>query len=232
MALDQPHPLGEERGIAAKLIDEEPFDHGRVGRIKHHLGADDLGDDAAAINIAEQDHRNVGGAGETHVRNVILAQIDFRRAAGPFDNDNVGLGAKPRETVEHGGEKLRLPLLVIPRARLADDAALRHHLRAAAAMRLQKHGVHVDGRRDATGFRLHRLGAADLAAVRRDRRVVRHILRLEWPDGEPALAIGPAEPGDDQRFADVGARSLQHNRLRPPRHGPRTQFLPAPSPPP
>ena len=54
--------------------------------------------------------------------------------------------------------------------------------------------------------------AADLAAIGRHGRVVRHVLRFERPDRHPAQRKGAAKPGDDQRFADVGPRALKHQR--------------------
>ncbi len=46
--------------------------------------------------------------------------------------------------------------------------------------------------------RLQRLGAADLAAVRGHRGVVRHVLRLERADLEAAPRQRARQPGDDQ----------------------------------
>ena len=67
-------------------------------------------------------------------------------------------------------------------------------------------------RRDAAGARLQRLGAADLAAVGGDGGVVRHVLRLERRDPQAAIGEGAAQPGDQQRLADIGAGALEHQR--------------------
>ena len=66
---------------------------------------------------------------------------------------------------------------------------------------------------DPRGARLQRLGPADLAAIDRDRGVVRHVLRLERPDAEAAIGEQPAEAGADQRLADIGAGAHEHDRL-------------------
>ena len=68
----------------------------------------------------------------------------------------------------------------------------------------------MDGRGDAGGAGLQRLGAADLAAVGGDGGVVGHVLRLERADAEAAVGEGAGEAGDDQGLADVGAGALEH----------------------
>ncbi len=220
MAFDQPHALGEKRGIAAKPVDEKALDHEGVGRIEHGFRSDDLGDDAAAVDIAEENHRRRRRRGRSPYSQCRFARRLISEALpAPSTRTRSAEPPKPRETVLHGGEQFRLPRLIVARRRLADDAAKRHDLRPAAVMRLQEHRIHIDGRRDAAGARLHRLGAADFAAVRSRRRIVGHVLRLERPHRKAALVKGAAEPGDDQRLADVRPRSLQHQRLRPPRHG-------------
>ncbi len=87
----------------------------------------------------------------------------------------------------------------------------------------------MHARRRARGARLQRLGAADLAAIRRDRRIVGHVLRLERPHRQAAVREGARQAGHDQRFADVGAGALEHERAR--RHGqnsmPACAFTPA-----
>ena len=45
------------------------------------------------------------------------------------------------------------------------------------------------------------LRAADFSAIRRHRGVIRHVLRLKRTDFEPAVAISPAKPGDDERLS-------------------------------
>ena len=212
--LDEPQAVGEQARVAAKLVDEKADDHRRILGGEHRLRADDLRDDAAAIDVADQHHRRIGGARKAHIGDVARAQVDLRGAAGAFDQHEIGLGLHAREAVEHGRQQLRLHRLIFARLRGADDAALHHDLRADLALRLQQHRVHVDARRHARGARLQRLRAADLAAVRRHRGVVRHVLRLERAHSEPARREGAAEPGDDQRLADVGARALEHQRAR------------------
>ncbi len=62
------------------------------------------------------------------------------------------------------------------------------------------------------GARLERLGAADLAAIRRHRGIIRHVLRLEGLHAQTAPDEGAREPGDQSRFAGARSGSLNHDR--------------------
>ena len=177
--LDALHAIGKQGRIAAKLVDEKPYDHFGVGWIEHGLGANDLSDDAAAIDVAGQNHRNTGGAGKTHIGDIVFAQIDFRSAPRAFDEDKIGVFAKGRETVEHDWQKLWFQALVLACLRLAYHPAAQNDLCAISALWLQEDRIHVDAWRYATSFCLGCLGAADFSAIRGHRGVVRHVLRLE-----------------------------------------------------
>ena len=61
---------------------------------------------------------------------------------------------------------------------------------------------------------LEGLRPADLASARARGRVVRHVLRLERSDADPAPPRRPAEPGHDHRLPDVRTRALDHERAR------------------
>ena len=147
------------------------------------------GDDAAAVDVADQQHRHARGRGEAHVGDVAGAQVDLGRAAGALDQDEVGLGRA-------GDRSYRAPSAAASASARDSRAAwhcrttlaLHHDLRADLALRLQQDRVHVHRRRHAAGARLQRLGAADLAAVGGDGGVVRHVLRLERPHPQAARA--------------------------------------------
>ena len=63
----------EQRDIAAELIDDEALAPVSLVRIQQLPGSDDAGDDPAAVDIAEQDHRHIGGQGEAHIGDVGFA---------------------------------------------------------------------------------------------------------------------------------------------------------------
>jgi hypothetical protein len=79
---------------------------------------------------------------------------------------------------------------------------------------LEQDRVHVHGPNDARRFRLHRLSAADPAAVRHRRRIQGHVLRLERRDPKAVVGEDAADRGCQQRPADVRCGAEQHDRAR------------------
>ena len=59
------------------------------------------GEDAAAVDVADQQHRQAGRAREAHVGEVGGAQVDLGRAAGALADDDVVARAQVGERVEH-----------------------------------------------------------------------------------------------------------------------------------
>jgi hypothetical protein len=200
----------EQRRIAAELVDEEAADHRRVPGVDHGAGADDRGDHAAPVDIADQHDRHSGGAREAHVRDVAGAQVDLGRRAGAFDHHQVACGLEPAIARQHLGKQGAARLAEIARAERAAHPAVHDQLRRAIGLGLEQYRVHVGMRFHAAGDRLQRLGAADLAAVRGHRGIVRHVLRLERTHRQPAIGEGPAEPGDQHRLANVRSGALEH----------------------
>jgi hypothetical protein len=207
---DEGHPLGEQRRIPAHLVDDEAGDLRGIGGIDGGLRPEDLRDDAAAVDVADDDDRRVGRSGEPHIGDVARSKVDLRRRASALDEDDVRLRPEAREAFEHRRHQLGLPRLVGTRRDGAAHAPLHDELGPDLRLRLQKDGVHVDGRRNPRGPRLKRLGPADLAAIGRHRGVVGHVLRLERPDVEAAVRQQPGEPGDKDGLADVRPGALQH----------------------
>ena len=168
----------------------------RSARRQHRMGADQAGDHAAAVDVADQHHRHIGRLGKAHIGDVAGAQIDLGRAPRALDQDDVGALPDPREALQHLRQQLALRLpysraRIVPKRRPCTI-----DLRAGLALRLEQHRVHVDRRREPRRARLQRLRPADLAAIGGHRGIVRHVLRLERRDLQPAP---PAAPGTARR---------------------------------
>jgi hypothetical protein len=148
--------------------------------------------------------------GKAHIGDVVFAQIDLRRAASALDQNDVGVALHDPKAFKHVRQQLRLHILHLARRRRVEHFALHDHLRADLALGFQQHRVHMHGRRNTSRERLQRLRPPDLAAIFRDSGIVRHVLRLEWPDGEAAPRECPAKTRDEQRLADARPRALQH----------------------
>ena len=166
------HPAFKQCRVATESVDQKAFDHGVIFRGDNSLRADNLCNNAAAINIAEQDNRNIRCPRKAHIGDIIGPQIHFCRASGTLDQNKVGLGAKTGKAVEHGSHQARLPVLIFAGLRIPCYFALHDHLGPDHALGLQQHGVHMNRGRNTSGPGLQGLRATDLAAVRGDCRVV------------------------------------------------------------
>ena len=89
----------------------------RSAGLQHRMRADNTGDHAAAVDVAGEQHRHVGGGSKTHVGDVAGAQVDLGGAAGAFDQDDVAIARKARKAVEHRGQQSGLPGAAKSRAR-------------------------------------------------------------------------------------------------------------------
>ncbi len=192
MRFERHHTAEEQVRVAAELVDDEADYCARVVRRERRFDAENLGEYAATIDIADQRHGAAGGARESHIGDIALAQVDLGCAARALDEHEIGVRSNTRVAVEHGAHQFGLQGLIFCRAGVADDLALDDDLRADFALRLEQHRVHVHARGNSACARLQRLGAADLAAVVRHRGVVRHVLRLERADAKPAPGEGAA----------------------------------------
>src|SRR5262249_3005938 len=164
---------------------------------------DEARDHAAAVDVADQHHRHVGSTGKSHVGDIVEAQVYLRRAACTFDENNVGFALQACEAFQDDGHQVRFHRLVARCTSNGVNTTLYDDLGADLALRFEQYRVHVHAWRDTRRTRLQCLGTANLAAVGGDRGIVRHILRLERTDGEPAIGEGAREPGNDGRLAAV-----------------------------
>src|SRR6476661_3029989 len=85
-----------------EVIDQESLDAPGVMRLQHCLRADKRGNDAAAMDIANEDDRHIRRLGKAHIGEIAITQIYFGRTAGALDDDEVGLLSEAAEAVENG----------------------------------------------------------------------------------------------------------------------------------
>ena len=113
----------EQRRIPAELVDDERRDQlALLGREQLHV-ADQTGEDAAAVDVADEQRGRLRIARHLHVDDVLAAQVDLGRAAGALDDDEVVGGAQP---VVGGGDDrpdLRLVGVVLAHRHVADGTA-------------------------------------------------------------------------------------------------------------
>ena len=213
MPRDLDQPLVEQRRVTAELVDEERDDPVAVGRGQDGMGADELRDHAAPVDVARQHDGHIGGFGKAHVGDVARPQVHLRRAARPFDQNEIHIGAQTLKAVQHAGHQVALHPPVIARLDGGKTLPLHDHLRPGVGLGLQEHGVHVDHRIAARGPCLQGLRPPDLPPVDGDGGVVRHVLRLERRDRHAAPDRSACQTRDEHRLAHVRARALDHDRL-------------------
>ena len=156
---------GEQRRIAPELVDDVTLRQRAFGRAHERVGADEVRNDAAARDVAHQDHGRLGRQGEAHVGDVAFAQVHFRRASGPFDQYQFRFGPQDREAFQNRRHEARLKRVVVAGVGVPSDPSLDDHLRSHVRGGLEQHRIHVDAGGDARGLRLEGLGAADLAGA-------------------------------------------------------------------
>jgi hypothetical protein len=215
----QSSPGFEQADVAAEAVDDEARDPRLFACRKQVQGADEMGEDAAAVDVGDQDHRHVGRFGEAHVGDVAVAQVDLGRAAGTFDQDAVELRRESCPAFHHRAHRDALVFVVVAGIQGIHRPAVDDHLGALVGGGLEQHRVEVDARREAGRQRLQGLGATDLAAVGGDRRVERHVLRFERCDTDAATLQDAAQRGDQRRLAGIRSAALHHQGPGRPRVG-------------
>jgi len=89
-------------------------------------------------------------------------------------------------------------------------AAANDYLTASIALGLQQDGVHVDRRLEATSLGLNRLRPPYFPSIDTDRRIVRHVLRLERSDPNAGVRKESAQTSDYYALADVRRSAHYH----------------------
>jgi len=88
-------PPTEQTDVAAKAVDDDPADAVAFRFGQQRQGPHHGGENAAAIDVGDQQDRTVRGLGKAHVGDIVRSQIDLGRAAGAFDDNRVMVGSQP-----------------------------------------------------------------------------------------------------------------------------------------
>ena len=183
-------PGREQLAVAAELVDDEGRDARALVRLEQLERADQRGEHAAAVDVADEQHRRVGEPRDVHVDDVARAQVDLGRAARALDHDQLvalaqALAARPRRPRR---ELVRAAAVRRARARGRRRGRSRSAARRWSASGLIRIGFMSTVGEHARGRGLHRLRAADLEPLAADRGVERHVLRLERRDADAVRA--------------------------------------------
>ena len=187
-------PGRQQRRVAAKLVDQKARDERLVLRFEHRHRAEQVGQQPAAVDVADQDDGQMRGPRQPHVGQIGCPQVDLGGRAGTLTDDGVEFASQRGQFVgHHVGEPVAV-LEVVGGADRTGDSPAHHQLRGAVAAGLEQYRVEPDARRQPRGARLHGLRPADLSAFDGDRRVVGHVLRLERRDAMPLRASSRHRP--------------------------------------
>ena len=202
----------QQRDVAAKTVDDEPFDPRLLARRQQLQRAHQMGENPAAIDVGDQHHRAIHRFGKPHVGDVAGTQIDLGRRTRAFDHDHRISRAQPLMGGQHRLHGDGFVVVIGDRVHGRDRAAMDDHLGAGIAVGLEQHRVHVGVRFKVGGLGLHRLRATDFATVGGHGTVERHVLWLERHDAD-ALTRDPAAQRRHQRaFTGVRSGALHHQR--------------------
>ena len=98
--LEHPQARLEQGQIPAKLVDDPAPDVCLVRLVEQGQGAVHRRQDPAAVDVTDDDDRQVHGPGQAHVDVVALAQVDLCGATRAFGDDDVEPGREVPERVE------------------------------------------------------------------------------------------------------------------------------------
>ena len=210
-------PRGEDRALAPELVHDQAAHAHAVGGVEERECPHERREDPAPVDVADEQHASLGEPRDAHVDDVVVAQVDLRRAPRALDQHELDGPSQPLEALRHDPEECPLHLAVGPPVGARDGTASHDDLGAVIRLGLEEDRVHVHARLDTSGLRLRRLGAADLAAVGH-RRVQGHVLRLEGRHPIARAHEEPAEGGGQEALAHPRAGPLDHQARRQPCH--------------
>ena len=126
--LQLPQAGAEDIHIPPEFVDNQALDPRLLVRLQQLHRAVEGGEHAPPVDVAAQEHRGVGPAGHAHVHDVVLPQVDLRRAARPLDDDNVVLRRQGLVGRHHLGDEALAVAEVLPRRHGTPGHAVDDHL--------------------------------------------------------------------------------------------------------
>ena len=209
----QPVQAGlQQRDIAAKTIDDKALDPRLLALREQCQRTDQVGKHPALVDVGNQNHRAIHRFGKAHVGDITRAQIDLCRRACTLDHYGVVAGEQTLVRRQHRAQRRGLVSVVSHCIHAADRMTMNNHLGAHIGIGFEQHRIHIGMRLQVRGLGLHRLGAADLTAINRHRRVQCHILWFERHYLDVLMTQPTAQGGDQRTLAGIRGGALNHQR--------------------
>ena len=201
----------QDGNVPAEFIDDKTLDHLPLLRLQQHQGACQAGKNAAAVDVADQQNGCIHQLRQTHIYNIILLEIDFRRTACTLQHDDVVLLIQLAVCLHDVGDHLFFAFIIFARRQVAQHLAVDDDLRAGVVGGFEQDGVHQNRRFDTGCLRLHHLCASHFQPFLGDEGVERHILRFKRSDPIAVLMKDAAEGSCQIAFSGIGHRPLHHD---------------------
>jgi hypothetical protein len=87
------HTIGKQRRITTKTVDDQSPHQGAFLRFEQHQGAEQLGENTAGVDVANERDTCLRVGCHPHVHNVARLEVQFHRTARSFGDDQVVAGA-------------------------------------------------------------------------------------------------------------------------------------------
>jgi hypothetical protein len=149
------------------LIDDESGNHGALVSFQQFTSPQQRSEDAAAINVSNEQTLRIRHFGHAHIHNVIVFKIDLGWGAGSLQDHDIILFGKDAIALFNDRQEFgNANFLIVAGIKVAPHLAAYDNLRGGVATGLDKNWIHVHRRGNSGGFRLQRLRASDLVSVR------------------------------------------------------------------
>src|SRR5690606_38924453 len=135
-------PRTEQVEVTTELVDHDTRYQALVGGFEQREGAEHGSEDTAPVDVADDDHRQIGVASEPHVDVVTGPQVDLCRASGALGDDHVEASRKVVVRRVGGGGQVSPTGREVGGADLTGGASQQHHVAAPIGTRLEEHRVH------------------------------------------------------------------------------------------
>ena len=114
--------------VSPELIDDKPLEQCLLVRLQQHLRAQELGKNAATVDIAGQQNRCADRFCKSHIDNVVFFQIDLRRASSALDHDDIVFRRQRFVCLQYHGHEAFFISKVFARVHITQDLALHDDL--------------------------------------------------------------------------------------------------------
>ena len=98
-------PGCQQGGIAAELVDHKSGDESLVVGLENRDRPVQVGQQPAAVDVADKDDGQVRGTGQPHIRQIGCTQVDLGWRSRTFTDHSIEFASQRLQFVGHNGRK-------------------------------------------------------------------------------------------------------------------------------